>query len=107
MKFAFVHAGERNAARVFFKGAVRQLYGVIVAGFDNDPRPIGVERFANADTTGALLSYTVQVLLGGIKQRRFTPAICRQIFGVAVDKPTFVRRYRPAGRFPVIKSEIE
>lgn len=49
LEFALVHAGERNAARVFFQRAVRKLYGVIVAGFNDDPRPVSIERFANTD----------------------------------------------------------
>ena len=66
-ELAFVHACERNAARVFFQRAVRQLYGVIVAGFNDDPRPVSIEGFANTDIAGSLLSYPVEILPGGIK----------------------------------------
>ena len=90
-----------------FQRAVRQLYGVIVAGFNDDPRPVSIEGFANTDIAGSLLSYPVEILPGGIKQRRFTPAICSKVFGVTCDKPALVRRNRPAGRFPIFKAEIE
>ena len=101
-KLRTVHACERNAARVFFQRAVRQLYGVIVAGFNDDPRPVSIEGFANTDIAGSLLSYPVEILPGGIKQRRFTPAICSKVFGVTCDKPALIRRNRPAGRFPIL-----
>ena len=50
-----------------FQRAVRQLYGVIVAGFNDDPRPVSIERFANTDIAGSLLGYSVEILPGGIK----------------------------------------
>jgi hypothetical protein len=63
----------KEMLRGCFFSAVRQLYGVIVAGFNDDPRPVSIEGFANTDIAGSFLSYPVEILPGGIKQRRFTP----------------------------------
>lgn len=74
LELGFVHVGEGNAAGVFAKGAVRKLYGVVVARLDDHPCTVCVIGFADADTTGTLIGDTLQILLGSIQSAASLPA---------------------------------
>lgn len=92
---------------MFAKGAVGKLYGVVVARLDDHPCTICVIGFADADTTGALIGDTVQILLGSIQQCAFVSTKCREEFSVPGHQFTFIGRNRPTGGFPVFKPEIQ
>ena len=72
---------------MFFQRTVRQLYGVIVACFYNDPRPVSIEGFAQANAIrDAPVSNLFQVLFSSIDQSPLIPAIRSQKLGVAGDQ---------------------
>ena len=107
LELGFVHIGEGNAAGMFAECAVRQLDRVVVTGFDGYPGAVGIELLTGTDAACALISDAIEILLSGIQQRPFVPAVGGQKSGIAGNQLAFVGRDRPASWLPVFKPEVQ